>query len=80
MLFFWQTAVNGPMTAEDPRYVSITWIPAEGKFSEALVPFEPFRPIRRPTFLSTKDGTRSGRASLSFYDLDSGVKCLAQPR
>jgi hypothetical protein len=68
------------MTAEDPRHLLITGIPAEAKFSEALTAFKPFGRMRSLTFLSTKDGTHSGHAFLSFHDPDSGVKCLAQFR
>jgi hypothetical protein len=68
------------MPAEDPRYLFIPVIPAEAKFSEALAAFEPFRRIRSFTFLSTKGGTHSDHAFLSFHDPDSRVKCLAQSR
>jgi hypothetical protein len=61
-------------------HLFITEIPAEAKFSAALAAFEPFGRIRSLTFLSTKDGTHSGRAFLSFHDPDSRVKCLAQSR
>jgi hypothetical protein len=80
MSLFWQTIVDGPVAGEGPRYLFITGIPAEAKFLEALAAFEPFRQIRSPTFLSTKDGAHSRRAFLSFHDPDSGVKCLAQAR
>jgi hypothetical protein len=61
-------------------HLFITEIPAEARFSEALAAFEPFGPIRSLTFLSTKDGSHSGCAFLSFHDPGSGVKCPAQSR
>jgi hypothetical protein len=77
---FWQTAVNGLMPAEDPRHLFIAGIPAEAKFSEGPAAFEPFGRIRSLIFLSTKDGTHSGHALLSFHDPGNGVKCLAHSR